>query len=121
MGIFERKEKKKDTHLQKLRIRSIETILQNAKKKSYLVKSQILYSVHLSGVKAFFKLHGVPGQNVCFLNLALTERNLQLKFDLKLSVCSLCLEIWPLLFKFHFGLIGWPLQPPTEKVQKLKT
>ena len=35
-----------------------------------------------------------------FSNLALTERNMQLKFDLKLSVYSLGLEIWPLFFEF---------------------
>ena len=55
---------------------------------------------------------------VFFFNLALTERNMQVKFDLKLSVYSLGLEIWPLSFKFNFGLMGWPQQPPRERVPK---
>ena len=67
VSIFERKEKKKDTHSQKLRIRAIETNdSTKTKKTSYLVKSQKVFNVHLSGVKAFFKLHGVLGQNYFF-------------------------------------------------------
>ena len=38
------------------------------------------------------KLHSVRGQNV-FIYLALAERNTQVKFDLKLSVYSLGMEI----------------------------
>ena len=53
-----------------------------------------------------------------FFNLALTERNMQVKFDLKLSVYSLGLEIWHLSFKFNFCLMGWPQQPPRERVPK---
>ena len=44
---------------------------------------------------------------------------MQIKFDLKLSVYSLGLDIWLLSFKFYFGLIGWPPQPPREKVLKI--
>ena len=46
---------------------------------------------------------------VFFFNLALTEKNMQVKFDWKLSVHSLGLDIWALSFKFNFGLMGWPL------------
>ena len=41
------------------------------------------------------------------------------EFDLKLSVYSLGLDIWPLSFKFNFGLMGWPPQPPRERVPKI--
>ena len=44
---------------------------------------------------------------------------MQVKFDLKLSVYSLGLEIWTLSFKFNFGRIGWPTQPPRERVPKI--
>ena len=56
---------------------------------------------------------------VFFLNLAMTERNMQVKFDLKLSVYSLGLNIWPLSFEFDFSLMGWPPQPPRERVPKI--
>ena len=62
-------------------------------------------------------IHGVRGQKG-FFNLALKERNMQLKFDLKLPVYSLGLEIWPLSFKINFGLIGWPPQPPRVRLPK---
>ena len=63
-------------------------------------------------------LHSVRGQNG-FFNLVLTERNVHVKFDLMLSVYSLGLDIWLLTFKFNFGLIGWPPQPPREMVPKI--
>ena len=65
-----------------------------------------------------YLLHSVRGQSG-FYNLALTERNMQIKFDLKLSVYSLGVDIWLLSFKFNFGLMGWPLQPPRERVPKI--
>ena len=39
-----------------------------------------------------YHVHSVRGQSV-FLNLALTEENIQIKFDLKLFVYSLGVEI----------------------------
>ena len=51
-----------------------------------------------------------------FFNLALTEGNMQIKFDLKLSVYSLGVDIRLLPSKFNFGLMGWPPQPPRERV-----
>ena len=63
-------------------------------------------------------IHSVRRQSV-FFNLTLTERNMQIKFYLKLSVYSLDLDIWPLTFEFNFGLIGWPPQPPRERVPKI--
>ena len=62
-------------------------------------------------------VHSVRGQSG-FFDLALTGRNMQVKFNLKLSVYSLDLEIWPLSFKFNFGLMGWLQQPPRERVTK---
>ena len=76
---------------------------------------------HISLVEYLFKLaylHRVRGQSV-FFNLVLTERNMQVEFDLKLSVYSLGVDIWLLSFKFNFGLMGWPPQPPRERVQKI--
>ena len=63
-------------------------------------------------------VHSVRGQSV-FFNLALTEGNMQIKFDLKLSVYSLGVDIWLLSFKFNSGLMGWPPQPPRERVLKI--
>ena len=63
-------------------------------------------------------LHRVRGQSV-FFNLVLTESNMQVEFDLKLSVYSLGVDIWLLSFKFNFGLMGWPPQPPRERVSKI--
>ena len=63
-------------------------------------------------------IHSVRGQSV-FFNLALTERNKQVKFDLKLFVYSLGVDIWLLSFKFSFGIMGWPPQPPRERVLKI--
>ena len=54
-----------------------------------------------------------------FFNFALTERNVQVEFVLKVSVYSLGLDMWHLMFKFNFGLIGWPPQPPRERVPKI--
>ena len=66
----------------------------------------------------FVHLHCVRGQSG-FFDLVLTERNMQIKFDLRLSVYSLGVDIWLLSFKFNFGLMGWPLQPPRERVPKI--
>jgi hypothetical protein len=62
----------------------------------------------------WFVVHSVRGQSG-FFNLALTEGNVQIKFDLKVSVYSLGLDIWLL----SFGLMGWPPQPPRERVLKI--
>ena len=48
-----------------------------------------------------------------FFNLVLTEGNMQIEFDLKISVYSLGLEIWLSSFKLDFDLREWPLQPPS--------
>ena len=49
-------------------------------------------SPHINKRSINLFLHSVRGQSV-FFNLALTERNMQIKFDLKLSVYSLGLDI----------------------------
>ena len=56
---------------------------------------------------------------VVFFNLALAEGKIQIKFGLKVFVYSLGVDIWLLSFKFNFGLMGWPLQPPRERVPKI--
>ena len=53
------------------------------------------------------------------VKIAPTVQHWQNKFDLKLSVYSLGVDIWLLSFKFYFGLIGWPPQPPRERVLKI--
>ena len=63
-------------------------------------------------------VHSVQEQSG-FYDLALTERNMQIRFDLKLSAYSLGVEIWLLFFKFHFSLIGWPPQPLRERILKI--
>ena len=84
-----------------------------------------------SSSPVFWKWYCPVVENVCttvihrireqsgFFNLVLTERNMQVKFDLRLSVYSLSVDIWLLSFKFNFGLIGWPPQPPRERVPKI--
>ena len=64
------------------------------------------------------RIHCVRGQSG-FFNLALTEGNMQIKFDLKLSVYSSGVDIWLLSFEFNFGPVGWPPQPPRERVLKI--
>ena len=86
--------------------------------KNTLFQFNILSSRRTARQKSeFMYLHSVQGQSG-FFNLVLTERNMQVKYDLKLSVYSLGLEIWLLSFKFNFGLMGWPQQPPRERVPK---
>ena len=63
-------------------------------------------------------LHCVRGHSG-FYNLALTEENMQNKFNLKLSVCSLGVDISLLSFKFNFGLMGWPPQPSRKMMLKI--
>ena len=63
-------------------------------------------------------VHCVWGQSG-FYNLALTEENMQNKFDFKLSVYSLGVDIWLLSFKFNSDLMGWPPRPPRERVLKI--
>ena len=45
-----------------------------------------------------------------------TDRNMQVKFCLKVTVYSWGLEIWVSSTSFQKINIGWPQQPPTERV-----
>ena len=63
-------------------------------------------------------LQGVWGQS-CFFNWALTERNIQLRLYLKVVLNSWDMAILIFWTNFQKNIIGWPQQPPTEKVQKL--
>ena len=87
---------------------------------SYLVDSFLSYLPvkRIWRNKAVCSVHCVRGQSG-FFDLVLTERNMQIKFDLRLSVYSLGVDIWLLSFKFNFGLMGWPPQPPRERVPKI--
>ena len=64
-------------------------------------------------------IYTVSECKVGFFTLAHKEGNMPIRFDLKLSVNSLGLDIWLLSFKFYFGLIEWPPQPPRERVLKI--
>ena len=63
-------------------------------------------------------IQGVRGQSV-FFNWALTERNKQVRLYLKGVLKSWDMEILIVRTDFQKIIIGWPQQPPTEKVQKL--
>ena len=60
-------------------------------------------------------VQGVSHWNVSF-KMSLTDRNMQVRFCLKVSVYSWGLEIWVSSTSFQKSSIGWPQQPPTEKV-----
>ena len=70
----------------------------------------------LSSVCRYFN---VRGQSV-FFNLALRERNIQVRLQLKVVLKSWDVEILIIRTNFQKSNIGWPQQPQTEKVQKLK-
>ena len=79
------------------------------------IKDQNLFCPYFHGQKNKYIVHSVRGQNV-FFNLVVTEINEHVRFDLMLYVCE---DIWLLTFRFNFGLIGWPPQPPREMVSKI--
>ena len=64
---------------------------------------------------AHVHIQGVSHWNVSF-KMALTDRNMQVRFCLKVSVYSWGLEIWVSSTSFQKSSIGWPQQPPSEKV-----
>ena len=63
----------------------------------------------------------IPLSTGCFtlqcFEMALTDRNMQVRFSLNVSVYSLGQIIWVSSTSFQKSSIGWPQQPPTEKVQ----
>ena len=59
------------------------------------------------------ELQGVSNWNVSF-KLTLTDRNMQVRFCLKVTVYSWGLEIWVSLTSFQKINLGWPQQPPPE-------
>ena len=56
---------------------------------------------------------GVSHWNVSF-KLTLTDRNMQVRFCLKVTEYSWDLEIWVSLTSFQKINLGWPQQPPPE-------
>ena len=64
-------------------------------------------------------IQGVSNWSV-FFNLPLRERNIQVRLYLKVVLKSWDVDILIIRTNFQKSNIGWPQQPPTEKVQKLK-
>ena len=64
-------------------------------------------------------LQGFRGQNV-FFNLALRERNIEVRLYLKVVLIFWDVDVLINRTNFQKSNLGWPLQPPTGKVQKLK-
>ena len=64
-------------------------------------------------------IQGVRGQSGVF-NWALRERNIQVRLYLKVVLKSLDVDILIIRTNFQKSNIGWPQQPPTEKVHKSK-
>ena len=60
-----------------------------------------------------FVLQGVSYLSV-FFKLTLTDRNMQVRFCLKVSVYSWGYGIWVSSTSFQKSNIGWPQKPPTE-------
>ena len=60
-------------------------------------------------------IQGISLWNVSF-KLTLTDRNMQVRFCLKVSVYSWGYGIWVSSTSFQKSNIGWPQQPPTEMV-----
>ena len=80
---------------------------------SYLCKLRNIFDREL----ALLVLQGISLWNVSF-KLTLTDRNMQVRFCLKVSVYSWDYGIWVSSTSFQKSNIGWPQQPPTEKLLK---
>ena len=65
----------------------------------------------------YYILQGISLWNVSF-RLTLTDKNMQVKFCLEVSVYSWGYGIWVLSTSFQKSNISWPQQPPTRKVLK---
>ena len=61
-----------------------------------------------------------PSWQSGYFKLTLTDRNMQVRFCLKVSVYSWGWEIWVSSTSFQKSNIGWPQQPLTEKELKFK-
>ena len=59
------------------------------------------------------QIQGISLWNVSF-KLTLTDRNMQVRFCLKVSVYSWDYGIWVSSTSFQKSNIGWPQKPPTE-------
>jgi hypothetical protein len=81
--------------------------------------SHQLFSVKNSDEIVYFQIQGVRGQSG-FFNWALRERNIQLRLHFKIVLKSWDVDILIIRTNFYKSNIGWPQQPPAEKVQKLK-
>ena len=67
-----------------------------------------------------YLMQGVRGQSVLF-NLALRDRNIQVRLHLKVVLKCRHVDILIIRTNFQKSNLSWPQQPPTEKVQKLKS
>ena len=73
--------------------------------------------IHLPSFKL---IQGVRGQSGLF-NLTLRERNIQVRLYLKVVLKCRLVDILIIRTNFQKSNLGWPQQPPTEKVQKVKS
>ena len=71
------------------------------------------YFIHK--ITYLFLVQGVRGQSV-FFNWALRERNIQVRLYLKVVLKFWDVEILIIRTNFQKSSIGWPQQPPAEKV-----
>ena len=72
----------------------------------------------MEGQKELSLLQGVSHWNVSF-KLTLTHRNMQVRFCLKVSAYSWGHGILVSSTSFQKNNIGWPQQPPTERVSNI--
>ena len=61
-------------------------------------------------------IQGISYWNL-FYELTLTDRNMQARICLKVVLISRGVDIWVSSTSFQKNNIGWPQQPPTEKIQ----
>ena len=75
-----------------------------------LIKQDMLLN---KGFDLEMLVQGVRGQSG-FFNLALRERNIQIRLCLKIVLKSLDVDILIIRTNFLKNNLGWPQQPPTE-------
>ena len=80
----------------------------------------ILHSISVDDLKSKtllqFKspLQDVRGQNIYFFNLALRERDIQVRLYLKVVLKFFDVELLIIQTNFQKSRLGWPQQPPTK-------
>ena len=104
-----------------LKKRSKNNALTDLKGKGWSLQIVVVYRVVI--VDEFFAyffaicIQGVRGQSG-FFDLALRERNIQVRLCLKVVLKFWDVDILIIRTIFKKSNLGWPQQPPTKKVQK---